>query len=200
MFSGIVEATARIQEAKGNGNVTRIVVERPSHFSDIQTGDSIASNGVCLTIEKFSDDDMVFALGEETLHITGWSADRLVGKILNLERSLKLGDRIHGHWVSGHVDTVGTVHKKEKNESWLFAVQVPRLDRRYVWTKGCVAINGISLTINDIQENILSFCLIPETIDRTNLKNLNVGDTINIEYDYWTKAFVNFQEVRGVEK
>jgi riboflavin synthase len=196
VFSGIVEAVSPITDAKINGNLIRIQVARPTEFTDIKTGDSIASSGVCLTVESFDDASMTFALGEETLTITKWKKENLVGQHLNLERSLKLGDRIHGHWVSGHVDTVGTIVKMEQNESWLMDVEIPQLDTRFMWVKGCVAINGISLTINNIQNNVVSFCLIPETVERTNLKTLKISSYVNIEYDYWAKAFVNYQKSR----
>lgn len=196
MFSGIIEAVSRVIDCNKNGNNLRIVVERPTEFNDIKGGDSISTNGVCLTVETFTESTMTFSLGEETLNITGWSENMLREIPLNLERSLRLGDRMHGHWVSGHVDQVGIIEKKENGESWLMDVKIPRLDHRYVWHKGCVAINGVSLTINAVNGNTLSFCLVPETIERTNFKNLNVNSNVNIEYDYWAKAFVNYQKAR----
>ncbi len=196
MFSGIVEAVSAVKNVQTNGNNIRVVVERPSTFSDIRGGDSIATNGVCLTVEHFTADDMTFSLGEETLKVTGWTEHFLKEIPLNLERSLRMGDRMHGHWVSGHVDTVGTITRKDLGESVLLDVTIPNLDHRYVWHKGCVAINGVSLTINSINGNTISFCLIPETMERTNFKNLTINSAVNIEYDYWAKAFVNYQEAR----
>lgn len=196
MFSGIIESISSVTSVKKNGNNLRIIVEKPSEFNDIKIGDSVSSNGVCLTVESFSDDSMTFALGDETLKITGWNENFLKTFPLNLERSLKLGDRMHGHWVSGHVDTVGVITQKTEGDSWLLDVHVPQLDLRYVWSKGCVAINGVSLTLNSIHNNTLSFCLVPETVERTNFKNLPLNSSVNIEYDYWAKAFVNYQEAR----
>lgn len=196
MFSGIIESVSSVIDVKKNGNNLRIVVERPSLFTDIKNGDSIATNGVCLTVENFTLDSITFTLGEETLKITGWDEAFFKSAPLNLERSLRMGDRMHGHWVSGHVDTVGEITKHQAGESWLMDVYIPKLDTRYVWNKGCVAINGVSLTINAVQNNTLSFCLIPETIERTNFKTLSKNSAVNIEYDYWSKAFVNYQEAR----
>lgn len=196
MFSGIVEAVTAVKDVQKNGNNLRIVVDRPYEFSDIRGGDSISTNGVCLTVEQFTDSSVTFSLGEETLKVTGWTESFLKTIPLNLERSLRMGDRMHGHWVSGHVDTVGSITRKELGESVLLDVDVPGLDHRYVWHKGCVAINGVSLTINAITKNTLSFCLVPETMERTNFKNLSVTSAVNIEYDYWAKAFVNYQEAR----
>lgn len=196
MFSGIIESVTSVVDIQKNGNNVRITVNRPADFGDIKAGDSIATNGVCLTVETFSPDTMTFTLGEETLKVTGWTAESLATTPLNLERSLRMGDRMHGHWVSGHVDTVGHITKIEKNESWLLDITIPALDHRYIWNKGCVAINGVSLTINAVTQNTLSFCLIPETVERTNFKDLSIGSSVNIEYDYWSKAFVNYQEAR----
>lgn len=196
MFSGIIESVTSVVDVQKNGSNVRITVSRPADFGDIKAGDSIATNGVCLTVETFSQDMMTFTLGEETLKVTGWTAESLATTPLNLERSLRMGDRMHGHWVSGHVDTVGHITKMEKNESWLLDITIPALDHRYIWNKGCVAINGVSLTINAVTQNTLSFCLIPETVERTNFKDLSIGSSVNIEYDYWSKAFVNYQEAR----
>src|SRR5437764_346351 len=109
MFSGIVETTACVTGSHREGELVRIHIERPKSFGDIAIGDSIAVNGVCLTVEEFDPNSMRFALGQETLRVTGWSAAGVQGKVMNLERSLCLEDRIHGHLVTGHVDTLGKV-------------------------------------------------------------------------------------------
>jgi riboflavin synthase len=196
VFSGIVEANSKIVQTEGLDGLVQIIVKKPEGFDDIRLGDSIATNGVCLTAEKISDDSIQFSLGQETLNITGWTADNLKNKTVNLERSLKFGDRIHGHLVSGHVDTMAKVSTIEKGESWFVRFDFPKLDRRYLWTKGSVTLNGVSLTVNRIVGEAIEVCLIPETILRTNLKELCEGDPVTVEYDYWAKAFVNFQEQR----
>lgn len=104
MFSGIVETTARLTHARERAGVVQIHIEKPKGFDGLQTGDSIAVDGVCLTLETFDASSLQFALGPETLQVTGWTADGVMGKTVNLERSLRLGDRIHGHLVTGHVD------------------------------------------------------------------------------------------------
>jgi len=196
MFSGIVEATASVNRTQSLQNAVQIFVQKPRNFDDVGLGDSISSSGVCLTVEKITADELQFSLGQETLNVTGWSAANLTGRVLNLERSLRLGDRIHGHLVSGHVDTTGRVAVVEKGDSWFVGFEIPDLDRRYVWTKGSITINGVSLTVNKISGAVVEVCLIPETLLRTNLNDLKPGDTVNVEYDYWAKAFVNFQEQR----
>src|SRR4051812_1007571 len=107
MFSGIVEAQSRILKAEQDQNLVRITVEKPTDFNDLNAGDSIATSGVCLTVERFDEKTIQFALGAETLQVTGWTAEKLKGLQVNLERSLRFGDRVHGHVVSGHVDAVG---------------------------------------------------------------------------------------------
>lgn len=196
MFSGIIEATATVLEAHKNGNVLQIIVSRPSHFDDVHLGDSIACNGVCLTVEKFDDKTIQFALGPETMHITGWSSENLKNSNLNLERSLQLGARIHGHLVTGHVESLATVVRSETvGGSHFLRVKLAPEALRYVWKKGSVTIHGVSLTINDLRDDELEVCLIPETIARTNLGKLKLGDRVNIETDYLAKAFLRAREV-----
>lgn len=196
MFSGIVEALSPVKSARAQGNLVFIDVARPTDFGDIKPGDSIATNGVCLTVEKFDDQTMSFALGAETLAITGWNEKQLEQAKVNLERSLRMGDRIHGHMVSGHVDGVGrVVGLKDDGGSVLLDVQAPPQLLRYVWKKGSWAVNGVSLTINDVTgEGVVSHCLIPETVRRTNLGALKVGDTVNLEVDMMARGLISFFE------
>jgi riboflavin synthase len=196
MFSGIIEACAPILSVEPRGDLLTIFVKRPASFDDVKLGDSIATNGVCLTVEDFSSEKMKFTLGAETLKITGWNADLLSDQTMNLERSLRFGDRIHGHFVSGHVDATAEVLSVEKSESWILKFSTRSLNSKMLWSKGSIAIQGVSLTLNEVTPQELSVCLIPETLNRTNLKNLKVGDIVNIEYDNWAKAFVHFQEQR----
>jgi riboflavin synthase len=196
VFSGIVEALSPVKSARASGNLVQIEVERPREFGDIKNGDSIATNGVCLTVENFDERTIRFALAAETLQVTGWSADQLARAKVNLERSLRLGDRIHGHMVSGHVDGIGRVTRLHDDAGSVFLdVQAPRELLRYVWKKGSWAVNGVSLTINDVSaEGIVSMCLIPETVKRTNLGTLAKGDTVNLEVDMMARGMVSFFE------
>jgi riboflavin synthase len=196
MFSGIIEACSPIVKVDARGDLLTLFVQRPSQFDDIHLGDSIATNGVCLTVESFSDQQIQFTLGQETLKVTDWTRDKLLQKPVNLERSLKFGDRVHGHFVSGHVDATTKLVELSKGESWNLRFSKNTLNSKMIWPKGSVAIQGVSLTINEVTATDFSVCLIPETLLRTNLKNINVGDVVNIEYDTWAKAFVHFQEQR----
>ena len=198
MFSGIVETQGRVLSAAKDRELVRITVERPNEFDDIKVGDSICSSGVCLTVETFNDHQMTFALGNETLKITGWTQGSLENAILNLERSLRFGDRIHGHLVSGHVDGVGTVQKIEDlGGSVQVDIRAPKELLRYFWKKGSWAVNGVSLTINDVENDIVSVCLIPETLKRTNLSRLKPGDRVNLEIDTMARGLVQFMENRS---
>jgi riboflavin synthase len=201
MFSGIVETTSSISRIEKNGSVYQVYLQRPSSFDDIRIGDSIATDGVCLTIEEFDAQQMRFSIGPETLRITHWDQRLQPGMELNLERSLRYGDRMHGHLVTGHVDALAkVVEVKDTGESLFFSIEIPPQFKKFVWPKGSLCVVGVSLTINEVKENILNFYLIPETLKRTNLKrlkNLDVSkENLNIEFDYMAKAIVNVVEAR----
>lgn len=196
MFSGIVETEARVLDVRTDGALLRIDVECPAAFTDLHIGDSIATSGVCLTVEAFDSRKITFALGAETLKITGWMASALKGAFVNLERSLRLGDRIHGHLVAGHVDATGTVvTKKDLGGSVQFDVRPPARLLPFVWAKGSWAVNGVSLTVNEVtQDGLVSMCLIPETLTRTNLGRLEVGATVNLEIDTFARGLIHYFE------
>lgn len=196
MFSGIVETEARVLDVRTDGALLRIDVECPAAFADLHIGDSIATNGVCLTVETFDASKMTFALGAETLKITGWTADGLKGAYVNLERSLRLGDRIHGHLVAGHVDATGVVAaKRDLGGSVRFDVRPPERLIPFVWAKGSWAVNGVSLTVNEVtKDGIVSMCLIPETLTRTNLGRLEAGSPVNLEIDAFARGLIHYLE------
>ena len=200
MFSGIIETTSLAQSVFAADKGIEIVLDRPSIFDDIKLGDSIATNGVCLTITSFDDSSVAFFIGAETLKVTGWTPENLITLDFNLERSLKLSDRIHGSLVSGHVDGVAKVLKSELlGENLILDISYPVELSSFIWKKGSVVINGVSLTINELDESRLSVCLIPETLKRTNLKQLCVGDIVNLEADYIAKAITRREETKAYE-
>lgn len=197
MFSGIVESVMPIESSQELSNVYRIKVKKPSEFNDIKLGDSIACDGVCLTVEAFDDEQMTFALAAETIKVLQWNPQSWIGKKMNLERSLRFGDRIHGHLVTGHVDSLGTVTRAELDgESFFLDVKVKNTILPFVWKKGSVTLNGVSLTVNELNNDIVSVCLIPETLKRTNLGDLKVGSSVNVEPDYMARAIQRSLEVR----
>ena len=196
MFSGIVETTSKINAITFTESTMQITVERPEFFNDLAIGHSVAVNGVCLTVEKFDANEMVFTLGPETLKITGWKSKLYLGAELNLERSLKFSDRIHGSLVTGHVDNTARVVEIQRLETTLIMkFEISSQFKIFVWNKGTICVNGVSLTINNVKPMGSSFeievCLIPETLTRTNLKNVKIDDMVTIEYDYVAKILTN---------
>jgi riboflavin synthase len=197
VFSGIIEATARVLHAELHSGVVRISIEKPRQFNDLGVGDSIATNGVCLTVEDFDEQQMSFALGAETLQVTGWTEKNLPGQVVNLERSLRLGDRLHGHLVTGHVDArTQAVLVKPEGEGLLVQIAIPESLSAYIWPKGSVALNGVSLTINQVKQNTFTVGLIPETLKRTNLASVKPGSTINLEVDNMARGLVHWSALQ----
>lgn len=195
MFSGIVEAQSKILKITPARKSCRITVVRPPTFDDIKIGDSIATNGVCLTVETFSKKSIQFCLGAETLKILGSQLKLWEKYPLNLERSMKFGQRVHGNLVTGHVDTAAAVTKTfADGDCWQLQVEVPQQLAKYFWKKGSVCLNGVSLTVNEFisekKKSLLSVCLIPETMKATNLAAFEVNEKLNIEADYLAKAYI----------
>jgi riboflavin synthase len=195
MFSGIVEGQTRVLSVTERETVSELVLDRPPYVEDASLGDSIAVNGVCLTVEKFDSKSLTFILGPETLKILRWSKN-LIGKSVNIERSLKLGDRVHGHLVTGHVDRVAeVVDTKNSGEALFLTLQIPQNLTPLVWKKGSIAVNGVSLTVNDVKGTNVELCLIPETLRRTNLGALKVGDSVSIEVDNLARGILHIKEL-----
>ena len=189
MFAGIVETKVFIIDIQEKPSGTQLTVERPSFFKDLKKGDSVSVDGVCLTVEALSNKGISFILGRETLEICSWSSRKWETHAFNLERSLKVGDRIHGHYLTGHVDGLGhLVSKNIKSSGWVFHFPYPL--QVYMWKKGSIALNGVSVTINKVEKekSLLMVHLIPETLRRTNLCHLEIEDIVHIEADYMAKA------------
>lgn len=201
MFTGIIEEKSKIIEVLKGDQSLQILCARPTIFDDLKIGDSIASNGVCLTLEKFNEKTLTFTIGHETLQVTGWTQEQLQNTNLNMERSLKFGDRIHGHMVSGHVDAVTQVTGKEMvGDCLILKFQLPEKQRKEIWKKSSVALNGVSLTVNHVEQDQFDVCLVPETLRKTNLENLEVGDSVNLETDYYMKGLLNSQGVLNAQR
>ena len=201
MFSGIVECSAHIVECVAGSQVLDIAITKPENFSELKIGDSISVNGICLTLTKFTSTLLFFTLGPETLKITGWTAATVLNQEVNLERSLRMADRIHGHLLTGHVDVLGTVKRAELlGQALRLDIQFGEAWAPYVWRKGSIAINGVSLTINEAGSDWLSVTLIPETLKVTNLKNLKVGDQVTLEMDNLARGLVRWAELKDQTK
>lgn len=199
MFTGIIESTQIITEVTEKDQSLTIHINKPDFFNDIKVGDSIAVDGVCLTLESFGN-EMIFTLGLETLKILNWKKETLLNKTVNLERSLRFGDRIHGHLVSGHVDgTTKLIKRQDSGDCLLLDFQMPSNFEIYFWKKGSITVNGVSLTINEITAKAFSVCLIPETIKKTNLEKLAVNEIVSFECDCFMKGFLNARKYTGAD-
>ena len=182
MFTGIIEAVGQIKQVEQRDRGVRLTVASDAlDFSDVAIGDSIAANGVCLTVTALAGRAYTVDVSQETLNCTvGLDAP---GEV-NLEKAMRMSDRLGGHLVSGHVDGVGEVVKFEPaGESHLLQIRAPRELARYIAAKGSMTVNGVSLTVNDICDNVFSINLIPHTLEVTTLKHLKPGSRVNLEVD-----------------
>lgn len=181
MFTGIIENIALVKEIKKDGD-NLIFTFESDLTSELKIDQSISHNGICLTVVDIIDNTYsVVAIKETVLKssIKNWK----VGEKVNLERAMKIGNRLDGHIVQGHVDQVGVCEKiSEELGSWYFTFKYEKSDNITI-EKGSIAINGISLTVVDSQKNKFSVAIIPYTYNHTNFKNLNIGDTVNLEFD-----------------
>ena len=204
MFTGLVEATGKITEIKAlSDEMTEITVEKPKFFNDLKKGHSVAHDGVCLTIKNedpVASKVLSYDIGKETLKVTKFESLK-VGDLLNLERPLAMGDRLHGHLVTGHVDEVCELLKSVDTGGGCLELFFTKCTKpEYIWSKGSIVINGVSLTINDVYDGGFTVCLIPETLEKTNLSGLQAGDKINIEYDFWAKGVIHANRVRSKQE
>ena len=181
MFTGIIETIAvisKIEKKQGNLNITL----KSSLTTTFKIDQSISHNGICLTVVLIKNNEYVVTAIEETIQkssIGSWRA----GDLINIERAMKIGDRLDGHMIQGHVDQIGKCSKIiQKNGSWIFTIQYAKSNNVTV-EKGSIAINGISLTVVNSNESDFSVAIIPYTYEHTNFKNLNTGDSVNLEFD-----------------
>ncbi len=187
MFAGLVEHLGRVVSVAVDGPGRRIVVDAGPVAADAEMGASIANNGCCLTVVGIDGTHLSFDAGPETLKKTnlgGFEVDTPV----NLERSLKLGDRLGGHFVTGHVDAVGHLDERLDDEDWsTFWFRIPDGLARQMAGKGSIAVDGVSLTLVDVEPNRFSVALIPHTLAVTTLGRLQPGDPVNLETDLLAK-------------
>ncbi|HMG67632.1 MAG TPA: riboflavin synthase [Chitinophagaceae bacterium] len=182
MFTGIIETTGIIKNVNTSGSNKTIWIE--SAFShELQLDQSVSHSGVCLTVDKVKENiHRVTAIQETLLKTTldTWKA----GDIINLERALKTGSRLDGHFVQGHVDTVAScIEKKEKDGSWEYEFGFPKKFAGLLIEKGSVCVNGISLTSFDVKKKSFKVAIIPYTYEHTNMKTVENGGSVNIEFD-----------------
>ena len=188
MFTGIIEEVGTITDLKSD----KITIKCAEVLSDIKIGDSIAVNGVCLTVTNYTEGSFTADISRETANVTNL-CKLSIGHKVNLERALTLSKRLGGHIVSGHIDTVGKVKNITKqDEFYNIRFEFKKEYEKYAIRKGSVAINGISLTIANINNNEFDVALIPHTYGATSFKDIKVGDDVNIEFDVISKYVEKF--------
>lgn len=193
MFTGIIETTGEVLAREQTADGLRLRLAAP--FADELThGQSVAVSGACLTVEEQTDDDFSVFLAEETVEVT-YLGDLAVGDTVNLERALPADGRFDGHIVQGHVDGVGEVTGIEQvEEDWYFEFSLPESMGQYVVSKGSITIDGISLTVADIDEDGFAVAVIPATYEITTLSEKSVGDPVHLEVDVIAKYVESITE------
>ena len=192
MFTGIVEGIGEVRNIRKSGSEATFVIGVPASFSDCRPGDSLALDGVCLTITKVKGGLVTLDISAETLKRSTLGTLRQ-GGVVNLERALRLSDRLGGHLVSGHVDGTGTIERVERlQRSWIIQIGIDQSLRRYLIEKGSIAVDGISLTINRCMGASFEVTVIPQTAGVTTILRRRVGDRVNIEIDLISKYVERF--------
>lgn len=182
MFTGIVEATGRVRNLERNGGNTEIWIDSPL-APELRIDQSVAHNGVCLTVVEIDNAGYRVTAIEETLKRSNLGA-LAPGRLVNLERCMKLGDRLDGHMVQGHVDLTGTCDRiEEMNGSRKVHISYPSASGHITVEKGSICVNGVSLTVVDSGEGYFSVALIPYTWEHTQFRELKAGDAVNLEFD-----------------
>lgn len=187
MFSGIVEELGEVKKISRQGRITLLEIKAEKTQEDTKIGDSISVNGVCLTVIKKERDILNFEVIPETLKVTDLGLLKIKDKV-NLERALKIGERLSGHFVTGHVDCIGIIRKKNYvNSNFCFEIIVPPKFIGYILPKGSIAVDGISLTVVDRKFDCFMTYIIPHTLKNTTLGFKCPSDKVNIEFDILAK-------------
>jgi riboflavin synthase len=186
MFTGIV-SSAYLTKVHQREDSLEVFVSIPPQFPPCKIGDSVAIDGTCLTISSITKSEFSFFVSSETIQKTICKSYKN-NQLVNIELPLTPLDRIGGHHVLGHVDCTGKILTvRNEGASWFLSISIPPAFMKYLVYKGSIAVNGISLTINAVGDNSFELCIIPVTLDKTNVKNLLVGDIVNIEFDILAK-------------
>ncbi len=201
MFTGIIEATGKIKAIhpkQGDSAIEFNCIDLD--MSDVRLGDSIAVNGVCLTVIKFSDSEFTADVSSETISKSGFR-DAVINSKVNFEKAMLANSRLGGHMVSGHVDGIGEVINRQQDaRSWRFQIKVPSEIARYIATKGSITVDGISLTVNSVEdtgESSFDVNIVPHTIASTIMGDYQVGTRVNIEVDLiarYLERLIHFNE------
>jgi riboflavin synthase len=198
MFTGLVEETGRIRTLRREAEAWELVVEAPLLAADADLGESVAVNGCCLTVVRRDGPCVHFDVLEETRRLTNFSA-LAPGAMVNLERSLQVGGRLGGHFVTGHIDAKGRIEAFEpRGKDYYLRVLVPGEFARYIVQKGSIALDGISLTVAEAGDGAFAVWIIPHTLAATNLRERRVHDEVNLEFDLLGKHVERLLEISAV--
>ncbi|MFA4889735.1 MAG: riboflavin synthase [Candidatus Omnitrophota bacterium] len=190
MFSGIIEELGQVRRVTKQGGIATLEVEARKVLAEVKIGDSIAVNGTCLTVVKAGSETLSFEVMPETGKVSNLGALKIRDKV-NLERSLKIGERLSGHFVSGHIDCQGVIRQKRYcSGGLLLEIAVPPEFIKYLLLKGSVAIDGISLTLQKSRSNTFGVNIIPHTLKNTTLGFKGPSEKVNIEFDLLIKSQV----------
>lgn len=195
MFTGIIEAFGTVSELRKEQNNLHITIESPL-ASELKVDQSVAHNGVCLTVVDCDQTHYTVTAIQETLDKTGLGTLK-VGDLINLERAMKLGDRLDGHMVQGHVDQTAVCVEEQTTEgSWSYTFEYDPTQKNITIEKGSITVNGVSLTVVNSKKNAFSVAIIPYTYEHTNFHRLKEGNVVNLEFDLIGKYI---QRIRQVE-
>jgi riboflavin synthase len=187
MFTGLVQSLAQVAVVVPEPPGVKLVIRESSVAGAANVGDSVAINGCCLTLVEIDGDRLAFQAGEETLSCTNLG-QLTAGDFVNVETSLRAGDPIGGHYVTGHIDAVGTVYARNNDGDWCTMwFHAPPALLGQMASKGSIAVDGVSLTLVDVENDRFSVALIPHTLERTTLGRRKIGDRVNIETDVLAK-------------
>jgi riboflavin synthase len=196
MFTGIVEEAGQVVSFQLGAGAWKLVIAADQARAEVAVGDSIAINGCCLTVVQTTGRNLYFDVLEETRRLTNFSALR-PGSLVNLERSLRFDGKVGGHFVTGHIDGLGTIEVLEpRGQDYYLRVRAPAGSGRYLVHKGSIAIDGISLTVAEVDGDAVAVWLIPHTIEVTNLREKRAGDLVNLEFDLLGKYVEKLLQLR----
>jgi riboflavin synthase len=196
MFSGIVEAPGKITAVRKEQSNLHFTIHSP-FTSELKIDQSIAHNGVCLTVVSIDGEHYTVTAIDETLKKTNLGMLK-EGDMVNLERCMRLGDRLDGHIVQGHVDQTAVCREvKEMDGSWMFSFEYDASRNNITVEKGSICVNGVSLTVVDSKAGSFSVCIIPYTFEHTNFRHIKAGDEVNLEFDILGKYIARLMEKKG---
>lgn len=200
MFTGLVQGVGILTGIKFDANSAEIAIQLPANFENIQIGESISVNGVCLTVTKNQENAQLISMDIMGVTLAASNiGDLEIGNAVNLERAMLIGDRFGGHIVQGHIDGTAKLVSRELSDNWeTFRFEIAQHLRVYLVPKGSVCLNGVSLTISKITNDGFEVSLIPTTMELTNLAQLRIGDKVNIEVDVIAKYVQALLENRNI--